>query len=168
MIEIIQKNTIRFFVLLFLQVLILNNIQLGGYINPYVYVLFILLLPFETPGWLMIILGFLMGFFIDVFSNTLGIHAAATVMMALARHYLLRQKAPRSGFDKKASPSIHSFGRFWFIKYSVFLIAIHHVFLFYMEVFSFNFFFTTLFRACLNIFITSIIVFLSQYSVYKK
>ena len=40
------SNTARFIILVFLQVLILNNINFAGYINPYLYVLFILLYHF--------------------------------------------------------------------------------------------------------------------------
>ena len=45
------RNIIRFVFLVLLQVLILNNIQFSGYINPYFYIYFILLLPFDTPRW---------------------------------------------------------------------------------------------------------------------
>jgi rod shape-determining protein MreD len=157
-----------FFVLVLLQVLILNNIQLSGYLNPYLYVLFILLLPFETPGWLVLILGFLLGFSIDIFSNTLGINAAATVAMAFARQHLLRRLAPRGGFEMNASPNIHIYGLWWFVKYSLILILIHHLYLFYLAVFSFQFFFKTLFLSLLNAIVTCGIIVLSQYVSNKK
>ena len=83
------KNAGRFFFLVFFQVLILNNIQLGGYINPYFYIYFILLLPFETPRWLLLILSFLLGLTIDVFVNTPGVNAAACVLMAFARPFVI-------------------------------------------------------------------------------
>ena len=78
----ILKNIIRFVVLVFIQVAILNNIQISGFINPYMYVLFILLLPFETPNWILLVLSFFLGLSIDIFSNTLGMHASASVFMA--------------------------------------------------------------------------------------
>src|ERR1035437_2814316 len=154
MIENIQRYIVMFFVLVLLQVLILNNIQLSGYLNPYMYVLFILLLPFETPGWLVLILGFLLGLSVDIFSNTLGINAAATVLMAFSRQHLLRKLAPRGGFEMNASPNIHTYGLWWFVKYSLILILIHHLYLFYLAVFSFQFFFKTLFLSILNALIT--------------
>ncbi|MFZ4059415.1 MAG: rod shape-determining protein MreD, partial [Ferruginibacter sp.] len=71
------RNISRFFLLILLQVLVFNNMHLNGYINPYVYVLFILLLPFETPQWLLLISAFLLGFGVDLFSDTMGMHTAA-------------------------------------------------------------------------------------------
>ncbi len=168
MIENIQQNIIRFFVLVLLQVMILNNIQLSGYINPYLYVLFIIVLPFETPGWLVLLLAFILGIVIDIFSNTLGIHAAATVAMAYSRQHILHKIAPRGGFEMNSYPSIKNNGLWWFVKYAISLILIHHIILFYIEVFSFQFFFKTLFLALMNAIITTLILVLSQYIVYRK
>ena len=69
MIKQILNFTLLFVFLVLLQVLVLNNIQLSGYINPYFYVLFILLLPFETANWLLLILAFALGISIDVLSR---------------------------------------------------------------------------------------------------
>ncbi|HBH47981.1 MAG TPA: rod shape-determining protein MreD, partial [Bacteroidales bacterium] len=85
MIKRLPRNIIRFALVVLVQILIFNNIELGGYLNPYVYTLFILLLPFETPGWVVLISGFLLGFSVDIFSETLGMHTAATVFMAYLR-----------------------------------------------------------------------------------
>ena len=68
----IPKNLIRFVVLVLIQVMILNNIQVSGFINPYMYVLFILLLPFETPNWLLLLLSFFLGLSVDVAAITKG------------------------------------------------------------------------------------------------
>jgi len=82
MINPVTRNILRMFILILFQVFVLNNIQVSGYINPYMYVLFILLLPFETPRWLLLISGFAIGISIDLFANTPGMHASATVFMA--------------------------------------------------------------------------------------
>ena len=71
-----------FILLLLIQLLVLNNINLGGYINPYVYLLFILLLPYGTPRWVLLLVGFFTGLVVDYFSNTLGLHASATLILA--------------------------------------------------------------------------------------
>ena len=168
MIDNIQQNIIRFFVLVLLQVLLLNNVQLSGYLNPYLYVLFILVLPFETPGWLVLILGFIIGFSVDIFSNTLGINAAATVLMAFARQNILKELEPRGGFEMNSSPDIHIYGFWWFVKYSFILILIHHIYLFYLAVFSFHFFFKTLFLSIMNAIISCGIIVLSQYVSHRK
>ena len=72
MIKVIPRNIFRIVILVFFQVYILNNIQFSGAVNPYFYVLFVLLLPFETPGWILLSLAFILGLTIDIFSNTPG------------------------------------------------------------------------------------------------
>mgnify|MGYP001806487574 CR=1 FL=1 len=168
MIELIQKNILNFVILVFLQVLILNNIQLSGFVNPYLYVLFIILLPFEISGWMLLVTAFIMGITIDIFSNTIGMHTAATVAMAFMRPKVLDLMSPRDGYEINTLPRIRFYGFWWFFKYSAVLIIVHHLFLFYMEVFSFEYFFTTFFRAISNIVITLILVILSQYLTSRK
>ncbi|HET7819505.1 MAG TPA: rod shape-determining protein MreD, partial [Bacteroidia bacterium] len=147
MINDVLKNIIRFFFLILLQVLILNNIQLSGYLNPFLYILFILMLPFQTPDWLVLFLSFFLGITMDMFSNTGGMHAAATVFMAFLRQPILRFIAPREGYDSNQQPTIHQFGIGWFFTYAGFLVLIHHLILFYLEAFRFSNFFSTFFRS---------------------
>ena len=97
MIKLLPRNILRFVLLVFFQVFILNNLQFGGFINPFVYILFILLLPFETPKWFLLVIAFILGFTIDLFFHTPGIHASATVFMAFFRHYVLDYFAQRDG-----------------------------------------------------------------------
>ncbi|MDP4267135.1 MAG: rod shape-determining protein MreD, partial [Bacteroidota bacterium] len=89
MINIVFKNISRFVLLIFIQILILNNIELSGFINPYIYVLFIILLPFDIPRWSLLVIGFITGITVDMFSNTLGMHTTATVFMAFCRPFIL-------------------------------------------------------------------------------
>ena len=72
-------------VLILVQVLVLNNMNLGGYLNPYIYVLFLLLLPANINRSLLLIIAFITGLTIDYFGNTLGLHAAASVFLAFLR-----------------------------------------------------------------------------------
>jgi rod shape-determining protein MreD len=163
MIKQIPRLVINFIILVFLQVLILNNIQLGGFINPYVYILFILILPFETPKWLLLVLGFLLGLSIDLFSNTIGMHSSATVFIAFLRPFVLKIISPRDGYDSETYPTVSFYGVNWFLKYSVILVFAHHLFLFYIEVFKFSGFFNTLLRVILSSMLSLIIIFISQY-----
>jgi len=84
------KNSIRFVLLVLFQVLVLDQVHFGGYVIPYVYIIFILLLPFDIPKSLLLILAFGAGLTIDFFGNTLGLHTAALVMLAFARPGVLR------------------------------------------------------------------------------
>ncbi|MGB1450762.1 MAG: rod shape-determining protein MreD, partial [Marinirhabdus sp.] len=82
--------TARFFTLVLVQVVVLDHINLFGYINPYLYIYFIVLYPFTGNRGLIILLGFLLGLTIDVFSDTGGVHAAATTFIAYARPAFLK------------------------------------------------------------------------------
>jgi len=168
MIKILYRNIARFIILVLLQVFIFNNIQFSGYINPYFYILFILLLPFETPPWLLLILGFLLGFSIDIFVQFLGIHAAATVFLAFARPYVLSAISPRDGYEASTYPRVYYYGISWFFKYTIIMVLIHHLFLFYVEVFTFADFFITLFRVIMSSIFSIALIILSQYFIYKK
>lgn len=169
MINLVSRNIIRFIFLVLLQVLILNNINLGGYINPYLYVLFILMLPFETPKWLLLISAFLLGLSIDMFSDTAGLHSAACVFMAYCRPFILNVASSKQEYEQGAGiqPTIRDLGFNWFFSYSLILVSIHHLLLFYLEVFGFGEFFHTLLRALLSILFTMIMLVLSQYLMYR-
>jgi len=167
MINQTSRNIIRFIFLLLFQVLILNNINLGGYINPYLYVMFILMLPFETPKGLLLISSFLLGLFVDMFSDTAGLHAAASTMMAFFRPYILGAVSSRQEYEPGIRPAIRDLGFKWFFSYALILVSIHHLVLFYLEVFGFSEFFQTFFRALQSIAFTLLLLVLSQYLLYK-
>jgi rod shape-determining protein MreD len=92
------------------QVFILNNIQLSGFVNPYFYVLFILLLPFEIPGWLLLSLGFVLGLTIDVFSNTPGSACFSNRFYGISQALVLDYFAPRDGYEPGTFPRIYYYG----------------------------------------------------------
>ena len=168
MIRSFVKDIIRFFILVFVQVLVLNNVDLGGLINPYLYILFILLLPFETPRWMLLILAFATGYTIDYFSDLSGFHAAACVFIGFIRPSILKVFAPRDGYEKAIEPNIYEFGFKWYLKYAVSMTLVHHFLLFYLEVFHMSDFFITLARVLISSIFTVILIILSQYIFYRK
>jgi hypothetical protein len=153
----------RFLMLCGIQVAVLNNIQWSGYVNPYLYVLFILLLPVKFPKIPALFLAFILGVTIDMFTNTIGMHAAATVFMAFTRPFVLKLFAPRDGYDTDAVPGIRELGMQWWIAYSSVLVFVHHFALFYIEVFRFNEFFSTLQRALLSCIATVVLILISMF-----
>jgi len=161
-------NVIRFVFLVFFQVLILNHINLGGYINPYYYIYFILLLPFDIPRWGLLLASFFLGFSIDIFTNTIGLNAAACVLMGFARPFVI--SAISSGRESLigATPSLRNQGVKWFLNYSVILVLIHHFTLFYLEIFRFSEFFFTFVRVLLSGAFTMVLVLISEYLIYSK
>jgi len=168
MINPFLRNIVRFLLLLFFQIAILNNIHLGGFINPYLYILFILLLPFETPKWLLLIASFAIGISVDMFSDTTGIHAAACVFMAFCRPAVINFVSSNQGYEPGIKPIIRDLGFNWFFIYSLLLVLAHHLVLFFLEVFSLSEFFYTLYRVILSTIFTLIIIIISQYIIYRK
>lgn len=159
---------IMWIVLILLQVLLLNHIQISGYINPYLYILFILLLPFDTPKYLLLILGFLLGLNVDIFSNTPGIHASATTFLAFIRPAVIRLISSRDVLELNTPPRLSYLGFHWFLKYSLILVLAHHFFLFYVEVFTLKGFIFTFSRCVLSSAFTLVLIIISQYLIYKE
>ena len=167
MINLVLRNILRMIFLVFFQVAILNNIQLGGYINPYMYILFILLLPFDTPKWLLLLSAFILGFSVDMFTDTIGIHTAACVFIAFCRPGVLSLIASKQEYELGISPTVRDMGFKWFFTYSLILVIAHHIPLFFLEVFSFREFFQTLLRIGLSIIFTMFLLLISQLITYR-
>lgn len=168
MISDLLKNTGRFLILLFLQVLIVKNINLGRYFIFFPYILFILLLPFNTPKPLVLIFSFIMGLCIDIFYNTQGMHASACVMMGFARGGVLKLLSPREGYEESLNPTVSQMGMAWFLPYALILIFVHHFLLFYIEAFTFYEFFRTLLRVICSSFATFAFVYMLQFLFYRS
>lgn len=159
----ILRIVLRFLVLVSIQVLVLNNVQLGGYINPWLYVMFILTLPINTPRMLLLAVAMITGLTIDMFLNTMGMHASACLIIAYMRPGWLKMIAPRDGYDTESEPSIRKNGLKWFVAYASIMILVHHFFLFFIEVFRFSEFGSTLLRILLSSVVTLFLVLLTQY-----
>lgn len=160
------QNMLRFILLLLAQVFILNNIRFLGFINPYIYVLFIFLLPVKFPRWISLLLAFVLGLMLDVFSNTYGIHAFTSVLIAFLRNPVINMY---TSIEEGANPtpSFYTFGVVPFIKYVSTLVILHHSVLLFLEVFSFDGFGDTLIRIVLNSLVT-ILIILGIQSFYRK
>ncbi|MCC6690088.1 MAG: rod shape-determining protein MreD [Bacteroidia bacterium] len=168
MLNTVLRNIVRFIVLILTQVLVIKNIELGRFINPFIYVLFIITLPFETPRSLLLLIAFVTGISIDMFYDTMGMHAAASVFMAFCRPRVFRFFAPRDGYEAGTEPIIRYMGSLWFVSCSAVLIVLHHFFLFYLEVFRWTEFFSTFFRVFMSALFTLGLCTLSQYLVSRR
>ncbi len=140
----------RFFGLIVIQVLLFNNMNLGSYLNPSVYILFILLLPVKINRSLLLVIAFITGYIIDYFSNTPGLHSAASAFLAFLRPGLINLLFRNHEFDKNEEPTPFSIGWGGFLRYSLVLTTAHQLLLFYLEVLSFSHFFFTLSKVALS------------------
>lgn len=155
----IIRYTLLFILLVIVEVFVVAKFNIHFYVNPHIYILFIIVLPVFTNRYLIIFLGFLLGFIIDQFMGTGGLHAAATVIMAYLRQVLLGAFAPREGYGKDDFLSIGKFGLVNFLFYCGFMILIHHFFLFFFELFTFSNFLFTLIRTLASSLLSLLFIF---------
>lgn len=132
--NIFSIHTIRFIALVLLQVLILNHVNFLGYINPYVYIVFIALFPIKNNRIILISLSFLIGLTIDLFLDTGGIHAAASVFIAYARPVILKTSFGTIYEHQSIKFNSVDFGSK--LTYFTLLTVTHHFILFSLEIFS--------------------------------
>lgn len=163
MIRLILHYLLRFVALILVQVLILNQVQLGTFINPFLYVYFLLILPVQTHNLLLLPLAFLTGITIDMFQNTPGIHASACLFLVYIRPGWLKILAPREGYEIDATPSIHRFGLAWFLAYATVPVLLHHFILFFLEVFRLTEILSTLYRILMSGGVTLLLIIMLQY-----
>jgi len=155
------QHITQFFILAALQVLFLNNMQISGYLNPYVYILFILLLPAKMPKALVLGLAFIMGFTMDVFADSYGIHTAATVLLAYIRPSVLSLVSIKGGEDLEAiSIKQLRIGRFF--TYTGILCLTHHFTLFYLEAFRWSEFLDTFGRSFLSTLVSLLLILIIE------
>lgn len=150
-------------ILILLQLLLFNNIQFSGYVNPYVYVMIILILPALIPTWLLLIISFGIGLIIDFSSGSPGMHASATLVAGFSRPYVLRLISPRDGYESGSDLTMSAYGFRWFFIYTAIIVLIHHITLFYIEVFRFADFFRTMLRVILSSVFTIGFILLAGY-----
>ncbi len=156
-------NSLRFVGLMLFQVLILNHFMLFGLVNPFVYILFILMLPLAIPGWLLLVLGFLTGYLMDIFMTGAGLHTAATVFMAFMRPFVLRLATGTKEPETVVYPGLSQMGARWWFSYTLSLVVLHHFVLFVLESFSFNQLGYTLLRIIQSVAATEILILLFSY-----
>jgi rod shape-determining protein MreD len=127
-------NILRFVLLILVQVLVFNNLNFFGYINPMVYILFLYWYPVKEKRSLFILLSFLLGLMVDWFSDTMAIHAAATVTIAYLRPMLMRfcfgVNYEFQNFKLTNSTKAQQ------ITFLALLIIVHHLIFFTLEIFS--------------------------------
>lgn len=155
--------------LLAFQILVLNNLELGKYLHPYVYPMFIFMLPIAVPRWLAMIIACVVGLTVDMFNNTPGMHAAACVVIAFTRPEILKLLTPPTGYEAVVSPGIRHLSVAWFTVFSSLMIFLHHTVYFFVEIMSFRHLaYTFLSIACSGIISVTLVLILTFLFTIKK
>lgn len=122
----------------FLQILVFNQLEFGFGIHIMVYPLYLLLLPVSINSYMLLAVSFLLGFLIDVFTNTYGLHASSALVFVYLRPYVFSFYSQMEKYEAIKELNIFEMGSTWFLKVFSSLLLFHHLWFFVLEIFNFG------------------------------
>lgn len=152
------KSVLLFISLILIQVLICNNILLFGVAVPFIFIYFIFNLPLGVNKNILILVSFLLGFSIDLFSDTMGLNSASCLILALCKQPVFYSYMPREDKNIDITPSIKTMGWENYIKYALTLSAIYCIIIFAIEYISFSSFWHIILMTVSSTILTSILI----------
>ena len=157
-----------FFIYLLVQVLLFKSFVLFNTAFCFIYVAFILFLPIEINTLALMLIGFSLGVMVDIFYDSLGLHAFTMVLIAYLRNYWLSVISPQGGYDTGTGPTLAVNGVQWFLVYTVPMIFLHHVVLFFLEAGGFVVFWYTMLKVIASLLFTLTVILLIQYIATER
>lgn len=159
----LSSNILRFLLALLAQIFVFRYVHLFGCVNIYIFLIALLMLPFEIPRWIQYIIAFATGFIIDIFNVTYGINASACMLMMFARPYLVVALNGRKTDDivDKPLPGMKDFP--WLLAYTLILVVIQQFAAVMLETFSFHHFWKTLLVILGNTVLSSFVILCCEY-----
>ncbi len=154
---------ISFFLFLFFQVLVLQRVVLFNTAFCLLYISFLFLLPVETNRLILLLVGFVLGFGVDLFYESVGLHMFACVFIMYLRNLWLNSITPQGGYDSNAIPALSLAGMQWFLVYITPLVFVHHFVLFFMEAGGFGYFWFTMLKVFSSTLFTIVAIVMVQY-----
>jgi len=154
------KYFILFFALILAQIVVFNNILFFGYINPLLYILFVIIYPLKKDRGVFLLLSFLLGLGIDFFVNSGGINAAALLFIAYIRLPLLKGLLNKNEIDFPVF-DVNKLPFLKLISFIAILTFTHHFIVFNLEYFKLGAIFTVLYRTFLTSIFTIILIIFS-------
>jgi len=165
----IISHTLRLVFLIFFQALVVNRLNVAqGMVLPQIYLFGLMLLPFGTPRALIILVCFFTGLAVDVFSNTAGMHAAATTLFGFIMPLVIRFFSPGEGYVDGMMPTLRTMGLPRYLSVALLTVFAHHFVLFVIEVFGSEFFGITILRILLSTMATLLLMLLGQYIIRSE
>lgn len=166
----LAKNIIRFCLFILVQVYVLNQVPpLHHLVTPYIYFLFILWLPFKMGRRSVMVLAFALGFALDCFTKTYGLHAAACVFIAYFRPFLINVLISQEGAESNYNePSIKSMGFTPYFTYVAILTLLHHSLLFFLEALQTGGYFYFILKTLLSSAVSLLLILLTELLFVRK
>ncbi len=154
--------------LMLLQLLVLNNVYLGGYVMPMLYVLFILMLPTSVGRVPLLLTAFGTGLVVDIMAGALGFHALACTVVAMMRITFADRILTRGENVTIETPSVFSVTPQYFISYLLLLTGAFYLVFYSVELFSFRGLGEVLLATVCSTVVTSLLVILYQYAFVRR
>ncbi len=153
----------------FIQAFLFDNMKLSQLqLQPFVFLLAILILPFELPKWFVLVLAFFAGLSIDIINDTLGVNAAAVSFMAYLRPVFLDALSPYDGYENGTSPRLDYYGFVWVLKYTVFSVFTFSIAYYFLVSFSFDYFFNDLLKIFFGSIYSVVLIVIIQFAFFRK
>jgi len=164
------KNIFRFILLILVQAFVLDKIHLHQMVSPYIYLLFILWMPFKLNRTMQMVLAFVLGLTLDSFRHQPGFHAAACVLIAYIRPFLINVLIPQQGVDNNyEEPSARSMGGMIpYLVYAGILSLLHHAWLFFLEAMQFGNLWYFIIKTLLSAVISIVLIFIAELLFSRK
>lgn len=166
--NLVWRNIGRFVLLALVQLLVLNNVYLGGYVMPMLYVLFILMLPTSTGRIPMLLIAFGTGLLMDIMAGALGFHALACTVVAMMRILFADRILTRGENVAISNPGIYSVTPQYFISYLMLMLGIFYLLFYLLEIFSFRGFGGVLLATVCSTLVTTLLAVLYQWVFLKR
>lgn len=168
--NLIVKNIVRLIVILLIQLFILNNIPpLHQFIVPYLYFVFLLWLPFRITRMTLLFVGLLLGLLVDMFYKTPGLHAAASLLIAFIRPFVIGLLLPKETTEwGNDEPSRYTMGPMPYTTYIIMLTLLHHFYLVYLEWMQFGSFFYFLGKVIATSLVSLLLILIADLFLARK
>lgn len=155
------RNIFRLAMFVLVQVYVLNKIpHLHRFVIPYLYFLFVLWLPFSMSRLGLLLTAFGAGLLLDYFTNTPGLHAAACVLIAYVRPFLIPLLIPKDTAEfNHREPSPRAMGWAPYSLYILLMTLLHHVYLLFLQFLHFGTFLDFLIRVGATTAISLLLIF---------
>lgn len=165
-----MRNILRLMVFLLVQVFVLNKIPfLHRFVVPYLYLLFVLWLPFSVPRLGLLVIGFFTGLLLDYFTLTPGLHAAACVLIAYARPFVIGLLIPKDKDEFNfREPSPRAMGWAPYAVYVLVLTLLHHTYLTLLQWLQFGTFLQFLIKVTATTAISLLLIFTTELLFPRK
>lgn len=161
--QTVIRLVLTFVIYLILQIVVIRNFVFFDVAFCFVYIACILLLPDEIDPIWVILISFLIGLLVDIFYNTAGIHASASVLIGYLRGYIIKFLFPTKGVENEVVITLKDMGAERFVRYVAVLTLIHHSTLFFVEAGGFQFFLITILKIICSVVFTTFMIIILQY-----